>query len=549
MSIMVEPLARGYMVARLVGEAKVLSRMGTIPTARFVRAIDGWKIRATPACAERLFELADGSMGNRIDEAGLGHLSSVMHPLKARRIIEYVNSPTTAWDHQRDAFRFAYGRQACLLDMGMGTGKTKVAFDLMNAYQAHRVLVVCPLSVVDVWERQYLLHRPHGWSMQGGIYPLRGGSVKSRALRLGRTFQEDISTPLIFGMNYEASYLDPMAETLLAQDWDMIVLDEIHRIKAAGGKQSRFMGKLSERAEYRLGLTGTPLPHDILDAYAQFRFLDPGIFGTSHAAFKSRYAIYVQKTTRAGKSYPELIGFQNEEEFRRKYYSITFKVDSSILNLPEPIISTRTCTLHAVTRKAYETLKDEYIVELEEGVVTASNAMVKSLRLRQMAGGFAKPEELDDSVLIDASKLDLLDDITFDIGEPFAVFAEYRAEADAIIARLSQSGLRVAQQRGGINQWQEFQAGDYDVIVCQYQAGGLGIDLTRADICIMYSPTYRLVDYDQSVKRIDRPTYDGRTRAPRLIHLVTEGTMDAKVYRAINERRSIIEALLEVDGE
>src|SRR5262249_16192811 len=123
-------------------------------------------------------------------------------------------------------------------------------------------------------------------------------------------------------VNYEAAWQEPMGALLLATKWDLVILDESHRVKAPGGKASMFCASLRKSAAARLCLTGTPMPLSPLDLYAQYRFLDPGIFGTSFAAFRNRYAVM------GGYGGHEVLGFDEERmpELNDRMYSIGFRV-------------------------------------------------------------------------------------------------------------------------------------------------------------------------------------------------------------------------------
>ena len=86
-----------------------------------------------------------------------------------------------------------------------------------------------------------------------------------------------------------------------------------------------------------------------------------------------------------------------------------------------------------------------------------------------------------------------------------------------------------------------------DVLAVQIQAGGVGIDLSRAAYCVYFSMGYNLGDYLQSLARLDRP---GQTRSVTYIHLVARDTIDEKVYAALQNRQDVIEAIIEgIKGE
>jgi SNF2 family DNA or RNA helicase len=73
-------------------------------------------------------------------------------------------------------------------------------------------------------------------------------------------------------------------------------------------------------------------------------------------------------------------------------------------------------------------------------------------------------------------------------------------------------------------------------------AGGLGIDLTAARRCVYYSLGFSLGDYEQSLARLHRP---GQGHPVTYYHLVAEGTVDRRVYRALSKRRDVVESVLE----
>ena len=97
--------------------------------------------------------------------------------------------------------------------------------------------------------------------------------------------------PVVVVINYDSAWRTPFAEWALKQKWDLVVADEIHRCKAPGGKASRFLARLGKAARFRLGLSGTPMPHSPLDVYGYFRFIDATIFGWSYNRFRQHFAV------------------------------------------------------------------------------------------------------------------------------------------------------------------------------------------------------------------------------------------------------------------
>ena len=83
----------------------------------------------------------------------------------------------------------------------------------------------------------------------------------------------------------------PVAGTPTAGEGGPATSSLISSDKSPGSRVSLYCTALGKRVPYRMALTGTPAHNSPLDVYAQYRFLDPGIFGTNFSAFRDRYAV------------------------------------------------------------------------------------------------------------------------------------------------------------------------------------------------------------------------------------------------------------------
>jgi len=439
-----------------------------------------------------------------------------------------LRSKTQPWACQKLAYDFMWDLKGGMLALEMGVGKTKVAIDLLANRGADRVLIVCPRSVIPVWPREFAKHS----TVDFRVLMLRDGLVAKRAGQLEHALTIR-GEPLAVVVNYEAVWREPIANIVMNTAWDYVVADEVHRLKAPGGKQSIFMSRLRLRAKQRLGLTGTPLAHSPLDAYGQYRFLDPGIFGTSFVRFRSHFAIM------GGFQGKQVVGFQNEAEFSRKFYSIAVRVMADdVLDLPEATDVNRYCELSPEARKIYKSLEKDFYAEVQGGQVSISNALTKLLRLQQITSGYVKKDD-GDLAAVDTSKLalflDVLDEIPPD--EPVVVFCRFWADMDAI-AGVCDSTAELSGRRNDLESWQ---CGDKRILIAQIQAGSEGNDFTRSRYQIYFSVGFSLTNYQQSRRRILRP---GQMRKVLYVHLIAEDTVDEKVYKALQEKRDIIEYIL-----
>ncbi len=448
---------------------------------------------------------------------------------------------TTPWRHQIEAFRFAMerllrGAGAALLALEMGVGKTLVALMVLAAMAARRILICCPLRVVPVWQQQ--IERHLDLPLVVVTLDDNAGSVanKKKLAEEKLRLAEATGRPLVVIINYDSVWRAPFAEWAEKQQWDLIVADESHRLKAPGSKASLAFKRLRSRTRARLALTGTPLPHSPLDAYAQFRFLDPSIFGPSFAAFRQKYAVM------GGFQKKQVAGFQHLDELEALMRTITFRVSKDVLDLPPEAHITYECDLSAEALRVYRDLEEDFVADVREGRITAANAMVKLLRLQQVAGGWVKT---DDGQLhrVDSAKQKLLADTLEDIGpnEPVVVFCRFHADLDAVHEAAQQAGLTSLELSGRRDELARWQQGEAQVLAVQISAGGVGVDLTRARYAIYFSLSFSLGEYDQALSRVHRP---GQTRPVEHIHLVARNTVDRKIMRALEARAEVVEAVL-----
>lgn len=425
-------------------------------------------------------------------------------------------------------------------------GKSKVSVDVISNFQntIKKVLIVCPASVIDVWTGndsrpgQFHIHAHPDFLKNIVIHPVKNGSVekKTKNAELARFNAERLDKQFICVINYESAWREPFASWATDVGFEMVVLDECHRIKSPGGAASKFFAKLARTTKYRLGLSGTPLPHSPLDAYGQYRFLDPGIFGTSFVKFRSDYC------TMGGFQNHQVVAFKNQDMLHNKMFMVAYRVMSKdVFDLPKFQSEIRTCTLSAPERKVYFEMDTQFCSEVNNGEVIAANAMVKLLRLQEITSGFLGGEPITGRTQLSKRKLlsDVMED--FAINEPLVVFARFTNDLRIIKEVTEAQGRSYAELSGEINELSQWQSGHKDVLGVQIKSGREGVDFTRARYSIYYSLGFSLGDYEQSIKRIDRP---GQIREGMYIHLLVEDTVDFKVMDALTKRKEVISSVL-----
>lgn len=517
----------------------------SLPGARWSQIDCRWTCDFTPAAAWRIAYHGQTNrtyLSGTVVEAAM-HFSQQIGVAQLHLQNKTLPPPpihkTKPWAHQKTAYWFAHSLGAALLAEEMGCGKSLTAVDLVCNWNCKTILILCPASVRGVWRREIERHAGRPIS----VCVLERGTTKDKvhvavgAIKMGAALRQSVAVIV----NYETAWRPEFAEFSLGMEWDCVICDESHRIKAHNSQISKYAAKLGRKARRRLCLTGTPLAQSPLDLFGQFRFLDPGLFGTSWHHFSNRYAI------KGNPHIPQQItGYKNQEELQERFSLISYRCKASdVLDLPEAMHEERTCELSPAARRAYKQLEEELIADLGTGVVTASNALVRLLRLQQCASGFLIEDDTETFHRIDTGKQELLGDLLEDAGgEPFVVFCRFRPDLAAVRTVCKTLGLRYGELSGnakdGLTDRAEMSP-SIDVLGCQIQSGGVGIDLTRARYAAYYSLGFSLSEYEQSLARLHRP---GQQRNVCYYHLIAENTVDRRVYSALRARKDVIEAVL-----
>jgi len=409
--------------------------------------------------------------------------------------------------------------------MEQGTGKTLVTIAffqyLLEQHQLDRYLIVCPLSVMDVWHTQLLQH----WEDPPPIRPILKWRLEHHLP----------SGPSITIINYER--LMRMRDVFWKQKYDVVVIDESHRIKNHASKQSKAVAKLN--SPIRMILTGTPIGNSPIDMFAQFRFLDPQAFGSSISNFRQKYCyaggfMGTKWMMRAAKVKDAL----------RIVNRYAFRVSNKVLGLPPerpPII--RYFDLGHDERKAYDDLVNDMIHTSDDFEVTTPLVVSQLMKLRQITGGFVKDDEGANRRLGD-SKLSVLKDyLQHDLppGEAFVIFCVFRQEIDEVVKLLRSMKFKPGLIHGDIPVAERARVTralgkSLDCVVCQGAAGGVGIDLTSASLAIFYSVDFSFINYYQARARIYR---HGQTQSVAYLHLIAKKTIDGDCYSALLDKADV----------
>lgn len=447
------------------------------------------------------------------------------------------------YKHQAEVFSFALKTleksKGVALLCDMGTGKTISTIAIAGALFAQnkitKMLVVCPKSIVDVWEIEFNKFADFDFNAV-----VLAGDTSKKAQMLKMLKGTNLQIAII---NYESVWR--LEKEILAFSPDFIVCDESSKIKNNQAKQAKALHRLGKISKYNAILTGTPINNTPLDFFSQYKFLDEQIFGKSFYSFRSRYA------TMGGYQNYQIVGYKNLAELTQKAHSIAFRIKlEDAVDLPCTIDETLVITLEPSAKKIYDAIDKDSHANLLLGEITTTNVLTRLLRLSQCSGGFI-PSDADSKVQqVSNAKLDALEDIIDTcIGEEkkMIVFARFVPEIIAIEKLLKSKNIKYSVIKGDVidrkEQVRQFQEdSDCKVFIGQIATTGMGLTLTAASVAVYYSFDFSYANYQQSRARIHRI---GQKQKCLYLHLIAKGTVDEQILEALKNKSDIAKLMVD----
>jgi hypothetical protein len=445
-------------------------------------------------------------------------------------------------EYQDEAFDLAleelqHGSGGYALFMEQRTGKTPVACRIAHRLNPQRILIIGPEISQQVWESHI---------------------DQFNLIRAGRFYTNQIvpknkldnilfvpSTMTLFKARKKLRRWVSRADTL-------VIVDEGHDFKDPHSKRSRALRIIGRVAKWRLLLTGTPQESGLEDYWAQFDFVDDGLFG-DWGDFQARYLLY------GGFKGKKILGYRNEDEFREKMQSRSYRVLlEEVKETPTDIAPPHVVTFDLVeSKKAYEQMKQQFIVWLNETImrkklradgthyfekeykhVAAPLIITQTIKLQQLAGGAV----IDDEQRVHwfgHEKLEQAGALMLALGKvPQVWFVRYVHELYKLGALFKYLGREVTYISGAHKGY--VSGTPFDIAIVQI-ASGKSIDLAHAEEAIFYSWGYSYLQFDQAKFRI-RSFHGIRARYH---FLVARGTVDEDLYSVVSHKTSFAHHIID----
>lgn len=415
----------------------------------------------------------------------------------------------------------------------MGLGKTLQVIAYIHGKKPDKpTLIIAPSALLYNWQSEINKFTPDATSL------IIDGAKEERA-KLLKTIDK-----------YEfiiTSY--PILRRDIAQyeekEFSYCFIDEAQHIKNARTMNARSVKRIN--AEHKFALTGTPIENSLMELWSIFDFIMPGYLYSSHE-FRTRYEMPLVKDGDKMTA--------NSFRARIKPFMLRRMKQDVLWELPEKIEN----TIYAELTKEQKDMYSAYLAVareqtkelLSEGGQGRMKILSLIMRLRQIC---CHPVLFDDNYKKESGKLNLLMELIDNAregGHRILVFSQFTSMLDIVRKDLDEAGVEYfyldghtpSKERAELSR--RFNGGEGEVFLISLKAGGVGLNLTGADMVIHYDPWWNPAVMDQAS---DRAYRIGQTKAVQVIRLASKGTIEEKIIDLQESKRHLADDIVRVNTE
>jgi SNF2 family DNA or RNA helicase len=418
----------------------------------------------------------------------------------------YCPEGAELYDYQDGGVRFLMEHPIALLGDEMGLGKSIQAIAalrlLIHQGEVSRALIMCPKSVLFDW--YYKLRQ---WAPDLRVVPVEGPKRR-------RTWYWKCRVHVNL-IGYETWREDLKSGLVNPEDFDLVILDEIQRIKNPDTATHKGVAKLQPK--WRWGLSGTPLENRVEELLAIFTYLKPGL-------------IPYQKLCP-----PEVV-----QEAIAPYVLRRRKVDV-LQHLPPKETRIQWLDLTPIQRWAYQKAEREGLNGLARSEYSTASMLALLTKLKQICN-------LADSA---SCKMDYLEQELGPLtqeGEKVLIFSQYPQKTlKPLLPRLDR--FQAALFDGDLSDWNRqflihrFQQQDHPaVLAMSLKCGGVGITLTRANHVYHFDSWWNPAAAQQAEDRTHRI---GQKKPVRVTTLLTRGTVEERIAELLDQKRALFQEVMD----
>lgn len=528
----------------------------------YLRAGNKW-IRVPDLVRQYNWDLDEHNRAIKVDKLGMIRIKAAMGELDqlagSRKMLDKIREQTEfstekdppSLEHTKLSLRsyqhegyqwmwwlFQNGLSGLLADE-MGLGKTHQAMALLSAIRSKvktgKFLVLCPTTVLDHW-----LDKINDFSPSLNPRKYHGTKRQHHLDDINKSCATVLSS-------YGVLVRD--VEILANIEWDTVILDEAHFVKNIDTATYRAVCRLKSKS--RFCLSGTPMENHLGELKAVYDFLLPGYLG-SKDYFKSHYLN------------PITSGEEKVAESQLQRLIHPFKMrrtkNQVLKDLPEKVEDLRRCTLSDEQAAMYRQTLDLKarpildIVKDESQSIPYLHVFSIITLLKQITNHPSLLSGKADWRNHSSGKFELFKELiveSMESGHKVVVYSQYLDMLAIISEYLKEENIKhemltgATKNRGDVIR--RFQEDPESKVFCaSLLAGGIGIDLTAANVVIHYDRWWNASKENQATDRVHRI---GQNKNVQVLKLVTRDTLEEKIDALINKKRELFEKFLDHDEE
>ncbi len=439
------------------------------------------------------------------------------------------------FDHQRTTSSFFTLNRRSFCFNEQGTGKTASAIwasdFLMEQGRINRVLIICPLSIMDsAWREDLFDFAPHR------SVDIAYGSAKKRKEIINNGAEYVI-------INYDG--IEIVFNEIANGGFDLIIADEATHYKNAQTKRWKALNKLITPATWLWMMTGTPAAQSPLDAFGLAKLINPNSVPRFFSSFRDQVMYKITNFRWIPKE------DATDRVFNALQPAIRFTKDQC-MDLPAMTYVKRKVELTRQQKAYYDELKSKMVLNMGGEQVTSMNAAVNMNKLLQISAGAVYTDEGEALEFDIKHRYKVLREVIDESSKKVLVFVPFKHVIDVLTAKLCKDGITTEIIRGDVSApkrteiFKRFQnTPDPKVLVIQPQAAAHGVTLTAANTVVWWGPTSSLETYAQANARVHRAGQDHKCTVVQL-----EGSyIEKRVYSLLDNRIDVHTKMIDLYKE
>lgn len=443
----------------------------------------------------------------------------------------------TPFAHQRVTYNFMINNRRSFIFNDIGTSKTLTALwaadYLMKTGRIKKVLITSTLSTLDrVWYNEIFTHIMHR-----SCVVMHGSMEKRRRLKLLDEKHD------FYIINHDG--MKGMVEDLDKKKFDLVIVDEgaIFRNPKTGLWKALDFLVGEDKMEWLWWMTGSPMPRAPTDVWAQAKIVNPGTVPKYFSRFREQTMFKINMF----KWIPRK-GWE-ETVYSSVQPAIRFHRDDCV-DIPDCTYVDHAVPMSKSQEKIYKGLKDDFMAQAANGLITAANEGVKRVKLVQVACGAIYHEDGTSSPVDCGPKFAELNAIIDEAGDKLILFVPFKhtiveiekwfkkKHPDRTYGVINGDVGKTARDKI----FDAFQNGELNDIIAHPKAMAHGLTLTAANVITWWGPVDDFEIYEQANGRITRP---GQTRKQYIKHL-TCSPIETDIYKRLKNKESMQGLLLDM---